>query len=133
MPLNASLVGKTYPAVPFPVVAEHVGAFSAAVAHPGDGVPPTFATAPELLAGLRNVLADPELGLDLARVLHGEQAYEWARPIETGEVLTAEASIEQIRAKGGVELLTLRTDLRDETDRIVVVARSTLIVRSSGQ
>lgn len=132
MPLKASLVGRSYPAVPFPVVAGHVVAFAAAVAHPGDGVPPTFATAPELLAGLRNVLADAELGLDLGRVLHGEQAYEWVRPIETGEVLTAEATIEQIRAKGGVELLTLRTDLRDEAGRIVVVARSTLVVRSPG-
>lgn len=132
MPLNASLVGRTYPAVPFPVATRHVAAFSAAVAHPGDGVPPTFATAPELLAGLRNVLADPELGLDLSRVLHGEQAYEWARPIEAGEVLTAEATIEQVRAKGAVELLTLRTDLRDAAGRIVVVGRSTLVVRSPG-
>ena len=76
MTLNASLVGKTYPPLAFALVADRVARFAEAVGHPGAGVPPTFATVPELAAGLQNVLADPELGLDLSRVLHGEQEYE---------------------------------------------------------
>jgi len=131
MTLNASLVGKTYPRIAFALVAERVAAFAEAVGHPGAGVPPTFATVPELEAGLANVLADPDLGLDLSRVLHGEQEYEWARPLSIGETGTAEASIEEIRSRGGIEFLTLRTELRDEAGQVVVVALSRLIVRVS--
>ena len=131
MTLNTSLVGKTYPRIAFALVAEQVAAFAAAVGHPGAGVPPTFATVPELAAGLVNVLADPDLGLDLSRVLHAEQEYEWARPLSIGETGTARASIEEIRSRGGLEFLTLRTELRDEAGQVVVVARSRLIVRAS--
>lgn len=130
--VNLSLAGKTYPPVVFPVDAERVDAFAAAVGHPGEGVPPTFVTAPELASGLTYALEDPELGLELARVLHGEQEYEWRREIFVGETLTAETSIEDIRSKRGLGFITLRTDLRDETGEIVVVGRSTLILRGTG-
>jgi hypothetical protein len=131
MPLNPAIAGKRYPPVEFLLDAERVGAFSTAIGHPTDDVPPTIVTIPEIAAGLVNVLADPELGLDLARVLHGEQEYEWGHPLPVGARVVAEATIEDIRSRSGLEILRLRTDLRDETGRIVVVGRSTLILRAS--
>jgi acyl dehydratase len=128
MPLNRALVAKRYPVQAFRLDAERVVAFANAVAHPGDGLPPTCVTAPEQ-AALANVIADPELGLDYSRVVHGEQEYEWGRPLAVGETLTVEASIEEIRSGGGFELLSLRTEMRDESGRVVVVGRATLIVR----
>lgn len=130
--LNEALQGKAYAPVTFEVREERVRAFAAAVVHPGEGVPPTFATAPEIAAGMANALADRELGLDLSRVLHGEQEYEWARPLRLGETITAEATLESIRGRGSMRFLTLRTLLRDEGGRVVVTARSTLIVREDG-
>lgn len=130
MALNAQLVGKTYPPIAFPLEAERVARFAAVIGHEGDDVPPTFVTAPELAAGLRNVLADDELGLELSNVLHAEQEYEWGRPLTIGETLTAETTIADIRTKGAMSFVTLRTDLRDEGRRTVVVATSTLLVRS---
>ena len=129
MSLNEALQGKAYPPVPFEVEEERVRAFAAAVAHVGGGVPPTFATAPEHAAGMANVIADPDLGLDLSKVLHGEQEYEWIRPLRSGETVTAETVIESIRGRAAMRFLTLRTVLRDEAGETVVVARSTLIVR----
>lgn len=129
MSLNPALVGKSYPAQAFRLDADRVAAFREAVGHPGSGVPPTIVTAPELAAGLANVVGDPDLGVDLAHVVHGQQEYVWERPLRSGELLTAEATIEDIRAKGGLEFLALRTDLRDDEGRIVVTARTTLIVR----
>ena len=130
MPLNPAIAGKRYPPAEFLLDAERVGAFARAIGHPTDDVPPTIVTIPEIAAGLANVLADPELGLDLARVLHGEQEYEWGHPFTVGERVVAEATIEDIRSKGGLEILRLRTDLRDESGRTVVVGRSTLIARA---
>ena len=129
MSLNAELVGKTYPTVAFPLDAERVAAFAKVVGHEGDDVPPTFVTVPEVAAGLANILADDELGLDLSRVLHAEQEYEWGRPLTIGETLTAETTIADIRTKGTTSFVTLRTDLRDEARRMVVVATSTLVLR----
>jgi hypothetical protein len=129
--VNADLVGKTYPTIAFPLEADRVLAFSEVIGHEGDGVPPTFVTVPELAAGLQNVLADDELGLDLSRVLHAEQEYEWGRPLTIGETLTAETTIADIRTKGETSFVTLRTDLRDEARRTVVVATSTLVVRGA--
>ena len=71
----------------------------------------------------------PRLPFDLKRVLHGEQEYVWSMPAAVGEVMTAESTIESIRGKGGMQFLTLTTELRDETGRVVVSGRSTLIVR----
>ena len=130
MALNHDLEGKAYPPVRFRLEETRVRAFADAVGHRGPGVPPTIVTVPEIEAGLSNVVSDPDLGVDLDRVLHGEQEYVWARPTALGEVLTAESTIESIRGKGGMQLLTLRTELRDETGLLVVSGRSTLIVRS---
>ena len=128
--MDRALVGKRYPTVTFSVDAKRVRSFADAIGHPDAGsVPPTFVTAPEIEAGLANVLGDAALGVDLARVLHGEQEYEWLRSLEVGEQIAASATIEEIRGRGGIEFLTLRTELRDERDEVVCVARSTMIVR----
>jgi len=129
MGLNRSLIRKMYPAKRFEVAPERVQVFANAVGHPGDGVTPTFVTAPEIAAGLAHVLVDPDLGLDLARVLHGEEQYEWFRPLEPGETVTATATIEDIRGRSSLEFLTLRTEIRDASSSLVCLARSTLIHR----
>jgi len=130
--LNTSLAGKTYPAVRVTLDRERVRRFARAVDHGGEGVPPTMLTVPEIEAGLRNVVSDPDLGVDLAHVLHGEQSYEWSRPAVAGETLIAEASIEGIRGRGAIQFLTLRTDIRDERGETVALARSTLLIRGDG-
>ena len=129
MALNASLAGKSYPAVRVTLDRERVRTFARAVDHRGAGVPPTILTVPEIEAGLRNVVSDPDLGVDLARVLHGDQSYEWSRPVVAGETLIAEASIESIRGRGAIQFLTLRTDIRDERGEPVALARNTLLIR----
>jgi MaoC dehydratase-like protein len=129
MALNRSLIRKMYPPERFVVTPERALVFANAVGHPGDGVPPTFVTAPEIAAGLANVVGDADLGLDLSRVLHSEQEYGWTRPLEPGETVTATATIEDIRGRPSLELLTLRTEIRDASSAVVCVARSTLVHR----
>jgi hypothetical protein len=129
VPLNAALEGKAYPTLRFEVREEHVRRFARAVGDDGGQVPPTFVTVPEFAVGLTQVVGDADLGLDLSRVLHGEQEYEWTRPVRPGDVLDVTSTIESIRAKGGHGFLTLRTEMRDAEGSLVVVARSALLVR----
>lgn len=86
-------------------------------------------TAPELAAGLSNVLGDTDLGVDLGRVLHGEQRYTWHRALTVGETVTASATIEEIRGRPALEFLTLRTEIRDASSALVCEGRTTLIHR----
>ena len=130
--VNEALAGKVYPPVRFPVSPERVAAFSRAVGHTGgEGVPPTFATAPEIEA-MRAVIDDPELELDFSRVIHADQSYAWARPIAIGDELTATPSIESIRSKAGSELLVVATEIVGADGAPVVAARCTLVVRPAG-
>lgn len=129
MTLNPALQGKTYPEVLFHVDGERVRAFADAVGHPSDDVPPTFVTLAEHEVGMPSVVADEELGLDYARVVHGEQEYRWHRPMRVGETLRVATTIGSIRSRGGMGFLALRTDLRDEDGELVAVATSVLIVR----
>jgi len=132
VPLNLDLEGKEYPAVSFVVTEDRVRAFAAAVGDPGTFVSPTFATAPEISA-LAQVVGDPDLGLDFTRVVHGEQEYEWRRPLAVGDVLSVAPRIAGIRAKGGHEFLVVETEMRDAGGELVVLARSTLISRGTAE
>jgi len=129
---DRAVVGRRYPDVRFVVDAQRVRAFADAIGHPdAASVPPTLVTAPEIEAGLAHVLADPELGIALTRVLHGDQQYEWFRSLTVGETVTASATIEDVRGRLGLEFLVLRTEVRDADGELVCVGRTTLIVRDA--
>jgi acyl dehydratase len=122
--------GIVYPTVPFVVDAERVRAF-ADVVDPGrsGSVPPTFPTVAEF-AVFPEVIADPRVGLDLARVLHGSQEYDYERPLRAGETLHATTRIGSVRVRGEAGFLTLVTEIRDDEGRLVVTGRCALIERA---
>lgn len=128
--MNLQAEGRVYPAVDVVVDAARARAFGLAVLAPeGLGVPPTFATAAEF-AAFPAVIADPDLGLEYSRVVHGEQEYEWRRPFVAGESLAATSRIAAIREKRGAGFLTIETEIRDADGELVVLARATLIERA---
>lgn len=127
--MNAAAAGKIYPDVQFTVEPYRVEAFRAVFAEV-TGVPATFATAAEFTV-IPDVVADPELGLDFTRVLHGTQEYAFERPLEEGERLTIRSKIESIREMGGNGFLVLATELLDPEGAVVCTARSTLIERAA--
>ena len=126
--MNASAAGKVYPEIPFIVESERVRAFRAVFDEPS-GVPATFATAAEFTI-IPTVVADPELGLDFSRVLHGNQEYAFRRPLEEGERLVIRSRIESIREMGGNGFMVLVTELAEPGGEVVCVARSTMIERA---
>ena len=145
MPLNTSLVGKEYAPLELAVERDHVVRFAKAIGetapvfldadaaraagYPEQLAPPTFVTTMQIMASAQ-AAADPELALDYTRVVHGEQAYEWRRPVRVGDALTAVPRIAEIRARGPLEFLVVESDIRDGNGQTVLVARTTLIVRT---
>ena len=97
--------------------------------HPDVVAPPTFLISMGESSGA-GFLADPALGLDFARVVHGEQGFELHRPVCAGDVLASETRIEQIRDAGRNELLILVTEVTRDGQRVATVT-NTLVSRGS--
>jgi acyl dehydratase len=93
--------------------------------------PPTFAIVISM-ASAGAALADPGLGLNYAMVVHGEQRFEYTRPIVAGDVLTAQPTITEIRDAGRNVMLTTSTQIRTAAGEVVCTATGTLVERGGG-
>ncbi len=127
--MNPSAAGKTYPATMFTVDPHRVDAFRH-IFEEAEGVPATFATVAEF-GVMPQIVADPELGLDFSRVLHGNQEYEFRRPLHEGETLQVRCRLGSIRVLGGNAFLVVVTELVEPDGDVVCTARSTLIERAA--
>jgi len=101
-----------------------------AAGHPSIPAPPTFAVCMDL------ELPDPfawmrDLGIDLARVLHGAQGFRYFAPIHAGDRLTFASRIEDVlRKRGGALIFVVKvTDVTNQRGERVVEMRSTIVVR----
>ncbi len=146
MPLNQALKGKEYQQVSFEVKRDDVLRFCDAIGeenpvfrdadaaraagHPEQLAPPTFITVMQIMTSGQVVL-DQELGLNYALVVHAEQEYEWQRPVQVGDVLSAVPRISDIYAKGPNEFLVIEADIKDTSGQTVVLARTTLLSRGT--
>ena len=145
MPIDAAHAGRTYPpTAPYQVGIEKIREFATAIGdpnpayrdtaaaralgHPDVIAPPTFAFALTFAAS-RQIIEDPELGIDYSRVVHGEQRFVATRPVQAGDLLTTTVSIDSIRSAGGHDMLTTRSEVDTTDGEHVVTAYSTLVVR----
>ena len=148
MAMNYELKGKEYQEVSFTVDRERVVQFCDAIGeenpifrdpdaakaagYPEQVAPPTFVTVMQIMTSGQVVL-DQELGLNYALVVHGEQEYEWSRPVVVGDVLSAVPRIADVYPKGPNEFLVTEAEIRDASGQVVVVARSTLLSRGTAE
>ena len=145
MALNRDYLGRTFPAAdPYEVSRVKIAEFADAIGDPNplyrdraaaqdagypDVIaPPTFAIVISM-AGSASAVADPGLGLNYAMVVHGEQRFEYARPLVAGDVVTAQATISDIRDAGRNVMLSTRTEIRTVEGEQVCTAHSTLVER----
>jgi acyl dehydratase len=119
----ARALGESDPVYFEPAVARERG-FSDVVA------PPTYAIRLSMAAA-QAVVMDPDLGLDYTRVVHGDQRFEYARPIVAGDELVTTITIEGIRSAAGNDILTTRADISTVDGELVVRSFSTLVARGS--
>ncbi|MDF9714550.1 MaoC family dehydratase N-terminal domain-containing protein [Nocardioides sp. ChNu-153] len=132
MSLDSTLVGRTFPATsPYRVSEERVAEFAAASGTPytpGGQVPATF---PIVLAfAAMNDFLD-EVGVDLSRIVHGEQKFAYARPLVVGDVLTTALTVASLRQIGGNDIIGTRSDVTD-ADGVAVCSTSAVLVHRGG-
>jgi acyl dehydratase len=99
-----------------------------AAGHERIPAPPTFATSlrpPDIREGL---------GVDLRRLLHGEQSFELRRPLRAGDRLRVHARVADVSEKTGRSgvmdvLVTEQIGEDADTGEVVFVGRSTVLIR----
>jgi hypothetical protein len=74
-------------------------------------------------------------GMDMRRVLHGEQEFEYVRPLRAGDVLTASSRVKDQYEKEGkrggtMKFVVTETVFKDPRGEVVAYSRGTSIVTS---
>jgi acyl dehydratase len=145
--VNQALAGRTYDAAePYEVSRVKIAEFTDAIGDPNplyrdlaaakaagypDVIaPPTFPIVIAMLAS-RQLIGDPELGLNYAMVVHGEERFTYSRPLRAGDVVTARATISAIRQAGSLTLVTTETELRAADGEHVCTAVSVVVERGT--
>jgi acyl dehydratase len=144
VPVNPDIVGRVFPpTAPYLVGREKVREFARAVfadapqhsdpdaaralGYADVVAPPTFAI---VIAEqtLKQLLSEPDSGIELSRTLHAEQRFRYSRPIVAGDELSARLSVSGLRALGGNAMVTSDTEITDAAGNHVVTATSVLVV-----
>jgi acyl dehydratase len=145
--INKDYLGRTFPATaPYEVSRVKIAEFADAIGDPNpifrdrataraagypDVIaPPTFGTV-IAMAGSGMAVADPGLGLNYAMVVHGDQRFEYTRPLHAGDLVTAQSTIAGIREVGSITMLTTETKIRTVDGEHVCTAVSTLVERGA--
>ena len=129
MPVDQSLVGRTFPPTPrYEVSEDAVREFVAATGgeYAGGPAPATF---PIVLAfEAMNAFLEAE-SVDLFRIVHGEQKFSYERPVVPGDVLTATLRVATLRQIGGNDIIGTTSEITDAGGALVCSTSATLVHR----
>jgi acyl dehydratase len=111
---------------PNPIYVDEVAARAAG--HPSLVAPPTFAVSLTANERFRH-----SLDLGTRNILHGEQSFEYARPIVAGDRITVRSKVADVQeragASGPMDVLVIEDEGRDERNELVFKTRAMLILR----
>jgi acyl dehydratase len=137
-------VGKSYPPFEYEVGREKIREYSHAV---GETDRIYFDRGAAKVAGYRDVVAppmfavvysagsvgpavlDPEVGIDLMRMVHGGQEFVWGEPVCSGDTITTETTVKDISEKDGRKFFVFESVSRNKDGQEVVRGTWTNIVR----
>ncbi len=102
-----------------------------AAGHPALPAPPTFLFSLGLLAPETDG-AIAKLGVDMGKVLHGEQSFTYGKPIYAGDVITLKTRISDIYDKrgGALDFIIQDTEAANQNGETVGVTRTVIVVRN---
>jgi acyl dehydratase len=144
MPVDTQAAGKTYEPKVYAVGREKVREYAYAVGETNpvhldveaaraagyaDVVaPPMFAVVYSAPAMAPAVL-DPEVGINLAMMVHGGQEFAWGQPVVAGDEITTTASVKDISERDGKGFYVFETVSTNQDGDTVATGTWTNIVR----
>ena len=147
MAINPAYAGRTFePSEPYEVSRVKIAEFATAIGdasplcrdraaaqaagYPDVVAPPTFAIVITAVNSAR-LIADPDLGVNYAMVVHGEQSFAYDRPLRAGDVVVAQTTIESIRQVRSLTTMATITEISTVDGEHVSTAHSTLVERGA--
>ena len=136
--------GKTYPPFEYEVGREKIREYANVV---GETNQVHFDRGAAQEAGFRDVVAppmfavvysagsvgppifDPEVGIDLMRMVHGGQEFVWSEPVCAGDVITTETTFKDFNEKDGRKFYVFESVSKNQDGQEVVRGTWTNIVR----
>lgn len=142
--IDHKFIGKEYPVTEYEIGREKMKEYASAIndSNPyyhdkefgkksryGDNIaPPLFASVYNLM-GCANMFFDPELALNFAMLVHGEQEFEWLKPIKPGDVITTTGKIVDIAEKGNNDVIRYEARSKNQDCELVTIGRATFVIR----
>ena len=144
MPVSTDAIGKEYPPVSYEVGREKIREYANAI---GAENPVHHDRAAAEAAGFRNVVAppmfcvvysapavgpavlDPEVGINLATMVHGGQEFVWGEPVCAGDEITTTAKVTEIYERDGKGFYVFESVSHNQDGDEVVRGTWTDIVR----
>ena len=142
--IDQKFIGKEYPATEYEIGREKMKEYAVAIGdmNPmyqdreagkkskyGDNIaPPSFAAVYNLM-GCAQMFFDPELKLNMGMLVHGEQDFEFVKPVKPGDVITTTGKIVDIMAKGSNDLIVFEGRSVNQDGEFVTVGRATFVIR----
>jgi acyl dehydratase len=125
--------GRTYETGPFEVTEESIRAYMRATGdereEPELVAPPTYAMVYAFDAYWR-LWTDPEVALDTAHLVHGEQRFTFHRPVGPGDRIRTRGRIADISSRGSLEFVDFQLSSTDAQGRPVSEAGALFVIRS---
>lgn len=93
----------------------------------GERILPTFPTVIDFWGGGSS--ASELLDLNVKKVLHGEQEYEYLGEMKPGEEITVKGYIEDVYTKAAMNFVIIKKEYFRQSGELVLRSRSTIIER----
>jgi acyl dehydratase len=142
--VKTDLIGKQWPAVEYEIGREKIREYANAV---GETNPIHHDPGAARDAGFRGVVAppmfcvvysapavgpaviDPEVGINLAAMVHGGQVFEWREPVCAGDLVTTTATLTDLRERNGMTFYEFESVSTNQDGEQTVKGTWTNIVR----
>lgn len=142
--IDEKFIGKEYPPTEYEIGREKMKEYAAAIgdmspyyhdkgfggkSEYGDNIaPPNFAAVYNLM-GCAQMFFDPELKLNMAMLVHGEQEFEFLKAVKPGDEITTTGKIVEISQKGNNDVVVFEGRSRNQDGELVTIGRATFVIR----
>lgn len=134
MSIDQRHVGFSLPEFQVTLDPSRLAAFAEAVSSDSTVIPATFLKVIEGENNSSRVILDA-LEVDLRRVLHVEQQFDYLVPMRAGDCLTVRRTVADIQNKRGgtMEFVVIATEFTNQHDQIAARSRQVVLVRHPEQ
>ena len=134
MAITEAHAGRQYPpTAPYAISAGKIAEFARALGDESPRYRGERPTAPPTFAAMiaspawQLMFEDPELELALRRIVHGDQRFDYDRPLMAGDEVSATLTIDKVRVRAGSEIISASVAITDRSGETVCTAAATFV------